>query len=198
MKLVYTLALVITIAPAAAAQPPYPAPPSPYAYAAFGVTEHPAIGGSIAVSGSAAGAASDISPEFRVMAETPISMNCRVRADAARVSWTFTKNAFRAEPFTLTQAGLSVLGVAHRGPRVASYGGVGYGLYHFRFRDTRLTHPNRDGVYLIGGLDLAGADETLAISEEVRLHMIDGVHHGGVDDDVLYKLEASIGFKIRF
>ena len=197
MKLVYTLAVLLAAASAAAAQPPYPLPP-PYAYAAFGVTEHPAIGASIAVSGSGSGASSDISPEFRVLAETPLSMNCRVRADAARVSWTFRKNAFRAEPFTLTQAGLSVLGVAHRGPRVASYGGVGYGLYRFGFHESRLAHPNRGGAYFIGGMDLGGSEETFAVNEEVRLHIIDGVHHGGVDDDVLYKLEASIGFKVRF
>ena len=119
----------------------------------FAVSERPALGVFLGVTGNGDHNSGDGSSERAIAFDTPVDVGWRQRADAARTAWLFgVRNppAYQLVPnnvVTMKNINVSVLLVRHAGPRTAGYAGIGYGSYHYAYRYGAVSSPWRGGSH---------------------------------------------------
>ena len=192
MRTVHVFLFAILLPAAASAQPN-----------AFQVWERPAAGLFLGPSANgdqnSPAAAADVGFVF----DTPVVFGYRARADVSRVAWRFgTRDVGGGlkpnDTVTLKNIRLGVERVWSLAPRAAGYLGVGYGAYHYAYAATPLRNPWRGGMHVIAGWEKVSQGQRYALDGEIRLHGIDGTGQPPVFSDVLFKLDAALGMKVRF
>lgn len=201
MRVIATIVIVLVFIATTAAMAAGPSDDDP---GAFAVWERPALGLFFGATGNGDSNSRDSSPELGLAFDTPVVFGWRVRADAFRTSWLFgVRNppAYELEPgdtVTLKSVSVSILRVRHANSHLAGYAGIGYGSYHYAYSSSRVRDPWRGGSHGIAGVEWTSPDQRLAFDAEVRAHGIEAPGHAPVVSDVLFKLDAGVGLKLRF
>jgi hypothetical protein len=197
IALVVALLVAATTA-AVAAEPPddQSGPSSP----AFAVWERPAIGVSIAATGTGdTPRAADVDATI----EAPVLFGWRLRGDASRTTLFFNRlppggGAYIREGVDLESFRLAIVGVDHLSEVVTGYAGAGYGAYRYRFAQSPLHNPWRGGAHALAGFEIGTASSPFAVDAEMRLHLANAPGQRPVGASMLLKLDIAAGVKWRF
>lgn len=170
---------------------------------AFAVWERPAAGVFIGPSVNGDRNSGESGADIGFVFDTPVVFGHRIRADVSRVSWHFEERDYigvvqTSDIVTLKSIRLSVLSVAHTGPRMAGYAGGGYGVYRYEYAHLPLHNPWRAGFHGVAGLERVSPSQRFAVNGEVRLHAINGTGQPPVLSVAFFKLDAALGMKVRF
>jgi hypothetical protein len=143
------------------------------------------------------------SADASVTFEAPVTNEWSARAEAGAVAWTFQRHDAITDAL-LQQERVGVqrftLSAIHRLPGCGApfrpYGGLGIGVYRYRYPDQQVTVAT-GGIHALFGADIM-VSESFGISPEVGISAINGPRRNPVFSTVLWSIRAAVGVRILF
>lgn len=136
-------------------------------------------------------------------AEVPLFDRWSARADVGSAAWTvqlrdLESAALRPDRMRITRVTFSAVKQSSTpcGSPVRLYGGIGYGAYHYGFKDRGLS-AWRGGAHASGGLEVTPRDH-LAVAADLSLHAIGGLRREPLRTSLLLVLQFNVGVRIVF
>ena len=137
------------------------------------------------------------------IAEIPVFDRWSARADVGSAAWTvqlrdLESAALRPDRMRVTRVTLSAVKQSPNpcGSPVRVYGGLGYGAYHYGFKDRQVS-AWRGGAHAMGGLEVMPRDH-LAVGADLSLHAIGGLRREPLRTSLLLVLQLNVGVRVVF